>query len=264
MRYLWHAFFARPDIPLLRLPLNAIAVAAAGVAGFWDPSIWALAGAGEFIYLLTMASNSGFQQSIFARRLDSLREDTEVARRALLTRVGGAARQRYKKLEDKRAKLEQLSREQKSDDLLYDSNREALQKLTWLFLNLLVAQRTLVIAPSSDEKDLRKQIEAISRDIHAAPSDAARTSKQATLKLLSERLDNLQHRKTSLAEIEADLARIETQFDYALEEASLRGRPLAISANVELTSHLLTNIHEMGYSSGITTTTESQSGRVSE
>lgn len=244
MRYLWHAFFARPDIPLLRLPFNAIAVVAAGIAGWWDPAIWAVAGAGEFIYLLTMASNSGFQQSIFTKQLDSLREDTVAARRALLSRVGGAARQRYKKLEDRRAKLEQLSREQQSDDLLYDSNREALQKLTWLFLNLLVAQRTLIVAPSSDEKDLRRQIEQISRDLHAAPSDAARTSKQATLKLLSERLDNLQHRHTSLSEIEADLARIETQFDYALEEASLRGRPLAISANVELTSQLLGNIDD--------------------
>ncbi|HEX2832855.1 MAG TPA: hypothetical protein VHW00_07560 [Thermoanaerobaculia bacterium] len=244
MRYLWHAFFARPDIPLLRLPFNAIAVVAAGIAGWWDPAIWAVAGAGEFIYLLTMASNSGFQQSIFTKQLDSLREDTDAARRALLSRVGGAARQRYKKLEDRRAKLEQLSREQQSDDLLYDSNREALQKLTWLFLNLLVAQRTLIVAPSSDEKELRRQIEQIARDLNAAPSDAARTSKQATLKLLSERLDNLQHRHTSLAEIEADLARIETQFDYALEEASLRGRPLAISANVELTSQLLGNIDD--------------------
>lgn len=266
MRYLWHAFFARPDIPLLRLPLNAIAVVAAGIAGWWDPAIWAVAGAGEFIYLLTMASNAGFQQSIFARQLDSLREDTEDARRSLLSRVGGAARQRYKKLEDKRARLETLSREQQSDDLLYDSNREALQKLTWLFLNLIVAQRTLIIAPSTDEKELRKQIESISRDLAASPSDAARTSKEATLRLLSERLDNIQHRQTSLAEIEADLARIEAQFDYALEEASLRGRPMAISANVELTSHLLTNIHDMGYSSGVDTTTssDSQSGRVSE
>ncbi len=268
MRYLWHAFFARPDIPLLRLPLNALAVVAAGIAGWWDPAIWAVAGAGELIYLLTMASNSGFQQSIFAQRLESLREDSDAARRALLSRVGGAARQRYKKLEDKRAKLETLSLERQSDDLLYDSNRDALQKLTWLYLNLLVAQRTLIIAPASDEKELRKQIEVLSRDLAASPSDTARTSKEATLRLLSERLDNVQHRSTSLAEIEADLSRIETQFDYALEEATLRGRPAAISANIELTSHLLANIDDIGYgtsdSSPSATTADSQPGRVSE
>lgn len=261
MRYLWHAFFARPDIPLLRLPFNAMAVVAAYVAGYWDPTIWIVAGAGELIYLLTMASNAGFQQSMFAKQLESLREDTSDARRKLLSRVGGAARQRYKKLEDKRAKLEALSHEQNSDDLLYDSNRDALQKLTWLFLNLLVAQRNLIVAPSSNEKELRKQIETISRELAASPSDATRTSKEATLRLLSERLDNFSNRQTQLAEIEADLARIETQFDYALEEATLRGRPTAISANVELTSHLLTNIEDSGFGE---TTSSSQSHRVSE
>lgn len=257
MRYFWHAFFARPDVPLLRLPFNAIAVVAAWAAGWWDPTIWIVGGVGEFIYLLTLMSNPGFQQSVLAKKLESLREDTTESRRSLLSRLGGAARQRYKKLEDKRAKLETLSREQKSDDLLYDSNREALQKLTWLFLNLLVAQRTLIVAPSSDEKELRKQVEQISRDIAASPSDAARVSKEATLKLLCERLNNVEHRKTSIAEIEADLTRIETQFDYALEEASLRGRPLAISANVELTSQLLGNLDD-------STTYGASSDRLSE
>src|SRR5215218_259756 len=103
MRYLWHAFFARPDIPLLRLPWNALGVIAAAVAGWWDPSIWGVAAAGEMIYLFTLASNPGFQQSIRDRRVTELRGDTENARRDLLSRVGGAARQRYRKLEDKRA-----------------------------------------------------------------------------------------------------------------------------------------------------------------
>lgn len=244
MRYLRHAFFARPDIPLLRLPWNAIAVVAAAIAGWWDPSIWAVAGAGEFIYLFTVASNPGFQNWIDTRRLESLRGDSEGARRQLLSRVGGAARQRYRRLEEKRAKLETLSADQAGDDLLYDSNRDALQKLTWLFLNLLVAQRNLLVAPASDERDLQKQLTAVERELASAPSNAARSSKEATLRLLRERLDNVQHRATSLAEIEADLARIETQFDLSLEEASLRGRPIAISANVELTSHLLGSMDE--------------------
>ena len=57
-----------------------------------------------------------------------------------------------------------------------------------------------------------------------------------------ERRDNIAHRSTSMAEIEADLSRIETQFDFALEEASLRGRPASLSANIELTSHMLSNM----------------------
>jgi hypothetical protein len=244
MRYLWHAFFARPDIPLLRLPWNAIGIIGAAVAGFWDPAIWGVATAGELIYLFTLASNSGFQQSIDYRRIQEQRGDTDDARYALKKSIGGAARRRYEKLEEKRTRLEKLSEQHKSDDLFYESNRDALRKLTWLFLNLLVAQRNLVIAPESDERDLQKQIAAVERELAAATSDSLRGSKQATLRLLRARLDNVQHRQTSLAEVEADLARIETQFDVALEEASMRGAPTAISANVELTSHLLANMDE--------------------
>lgn len=245
MRYLWHAFFARPDIPLLRLPWNALAFFGAMAAGFWDPAIWGVATAGELIYLFTMASNAGFQQWIDNRRVGALHGDTEEGRRELKSRLGGAARRRYEKLEEKRTRLEQLYRDHQSDDLLLDANLAALRKLTWLFLNLLVAQRNLIIAPESDQKELQKQITAAERELAAATqSESLRASKEATLRLLRERLDNVQHRQTYLAEIEADLARIETQFDVALEEASLRGRPAAISANVELTSHLLANLDD--------------------
>ena len=247
MRFLWHAFFARPDIPLLRLPWNALGVLAAGVAGFWDPAIWGVAFASEMIYLLTMASNSGFQQWIRDRKLEELRGDTEETRKKLLSRVGGAARQRYIRLEEKRTKLEELYREHMSDDLFLESNREALQKLTFLFLNLLVAQRNLIVAPAADERGLQKQIEGLERDVASAMSESLRESKSATLRLLQERLDNIQHRATSLSEIEADLNRIDTQFDFVLEEATLRGRPTAMSVNVELTSNLLANIEEGTY-----------------
>ena len=258
MRYLWHAFWARPDVPLLRLPFNALAVVAAAVAGWWDPAIWAVAGAGEFVYLLTIASNAGFQNAIRDRTLSALTNDTEESRKRLLSNVGGAARQRYVKLEEKRTKLEALYAQHQSEDLLFENNRDAVRKLTWLFLNLLVAQRNIIIAPATDERDLQKQMAALEREL-AAPSltEALRSSKQATLRLLRERLDNVRDRETSLAEIESDLARIETQFDFALEEATLRGRPSAVSANVALTSQLLGNLDD-------SSTTSSSSGGVLE
>ncbi len=240
MRYLWHAFFARPDVPLLRVPWNALAVVAGLVAGWWDPAIWAVAGAGEFIYLITLASNPGFQKHIDEQRVVQLRGDTEDSRSKLLANVGGAARQRYRKIEEKRERLDALYIQHAGDDLFLDSNREALRKLTWLFLNLLVSQRNFIIAPQSDERDLQKQIAVLEREV-AAPdlTQSLTESKQATLDLLRGRLDNIEHRESSLAEIEADLARIEAQFDLALEEATLRGRPAAMSVGVELTSRLL-------------------------
>lgn len=258
MRYLLRAFFARPDIPLLRLPWNALGVLAAGIAGFWDPAIWAVAGAGEFMYLLTLASNPGFQRWIEEGRTEELRGDTEESRKRLMKNLGGAARQRYVKLEEKRRRLETLFRENASDDLFFENNRDALQRLTWLYLNLLIAHRNIVIAPPSDAQALQNQIAAYERELAAAPTDAVRASQQATIRLLRERLDNIQHREVSLAEIDADLTRIETQFDFALEEASLRGRPNAISANVELTSRLLENLDESSTTYGSNSTGQFQ------
>jgi paraquat-inducible protein B len=221
-------------------------VVAAGIAGWWDPAIWGVATAGELNYLFTLASNPGFQQFIQGLKTDELRGDTEESRKRLVSKVGGAARQRYVKLEEKRRRLEALYRESEtaSDDLFAESNTDAMQKLTWLYLNLLVAQRNLIVAPASDARDLQKQIAACERELASAPSEATRASKEATIKLLRERLDNIQHKATSLAEIDADLARIETQLDFALEEATLHGRPATISASVELTSRLLENMSD--------------------
>jgi hypothetical protein len=65
---------------------------------------------------------------------------------------------------------------------------------------------------------------------------ALRDSKKATLDILRARVDNVRRRAETLAEVDADLARVEAQIDLAMEEASLKDKPAAISANIELVS----------------------------
>ena len=229
-------------MPLFRLlPWNALGVLGALVAGFWDPTVWAIAGPAEMIYLLTMSSNPGFRRFVDMRKLTELDEDTTEARKVLRSQLGGSARQRYVRLEEKRSRLEKLVDPAGSDDLMLESNRRALRKLTWLHLKLLVAQRNIVVwAPKADRKDLEKQIAMLERElVYYTTPGSLRDSKEATLRLTRERLHNLREREMSLAEIESDLSRIETQMDVALDEATLRGRSAAISAAVEVTSHLL-------------------------
>ncbi|MEO6487708.1 MAG: hypothetical protein ABIO78_07200 [Thermoanaerobaculia bacterium] len=239
-RYVRNAFWARAH----GLPLNAVALVAAAVAGWFQPEYWVAGGIAELVYLLTMSSNAGFRQWIDTRTLAALQTDTETARRKLLSNLGGAARQRYAKLEEKQRRLEQLSRDSAvTDDLLYDSNRDALRKLTWLFLQLLVAQRNLiVVAPNPDRTKLPAQIVTLEREISTMAPGPLRDSKTATARLLRERAENATQRDMSLAQIESDLARIEAQIDVALDETALRGRPIELSSNVELTSHLLSNV----------------------
>jgi hypothetical protein len=234
LRYLSHAF---------RAPLNTIAVAAALIAGWFAPEYWVAGGIAELVYLITLAWNPGFRHWVDTRSLAALDTDTNEARRKLLANIGGAARQRYIRIEEKRARIEKLSQDAASENLLFDSNRDALRKLTWLFLQLLVAQRNLVVmGPRTDPSELAAQIAAIEAEIASLGTGSLRESKEATLRLLRERHDNLSQRENSLAQIESDLSRIEAQIDLALEEAALQGRPASLSASVEVTSELLTNV----------------------
>lgn len=254
MRYLLAAFFARPGWPLFRvIPWNAFAVAAAGVAGFFDPSIWLTAGVGEFIYLFTMSTHPAFQQWVDTRTPAAQVDDSDDARQELLKKVGGSARQRYVKLEEKRAKLEAIP----TDDLLAESNHHALRRLSWLFLQLLVAQRDLRVATKADPKEIEREIEKLEGELLDS-TKTAQESKQATIALLRERLDNVRQKETSLAEIDADLARIEAQLDVALEDATLRDAPVAISENVQLTSMMISSESTSGQ------VVESSRGRVAE
>ena len=227
IRYLSAAF---------RAPLNLLGLAAAAVAGFFAPEYWIAGGVAELIFLTTLASHPGFRHWIDTRWLATLDEDTEDARRRLLSTLGGTARQRYVRLEEKRTRLQQLSAKRAANDLLYDSNRDALRRLTWLYLQLLITQRNLIVAvPKSTPEEIAAQIAKAERQ-------TASEAREATLRLLRQRQDNLRQREASLAQIEADLGRIEAQVDLALEETALDGQPASLSANVELTSQLLDNV----------------------
>ena len=238
-RYLSAAFWARPRIwGLGRIPWNALAVAGAMLLGFPEHSIW-LGGLGvETLYLFVIATNPGFQRWVDERDVAQVHGETEETRAQLVTSLGGASRQRFIRLEEKVGKIERLYRDSGSDSYLFDTNRDALKKLSWAFLKLLVAQRNLLVSSSqSNDAELRAQIDALQKELAGnVATPALRDSKKATLDILRARVENVRRRAETLAEVDADLARVEAQIDLALEEASLKDKPAAISANIDLVS----------------------------
>ena len=238
-RYLSAAFWARPRIwGLGRIPWNALAVTGAAILGFGEHSVW-LGGVGvETLYLFVIATNPGFQRWVDERDVARVQGETEETRATLAQSLGGAARQRLIRLDEKVAKIEKLYRESPSDNFLFDTNRDALKKLAWAFLKLLVAQRNLVISSSqTSDTELRAQVDAIEKELaRGVATDTLRDSKKATAAILRQRIDNIRRRAETLAEVDADLARVEAQIDLALEEASLKDKPAAISANIDLVS----------------------------
>ncbi|HEY8183320.1 MAG TPA: hypothetical protein VII32_13850 [Thermoanaerobaculia bacterium] len=257
-RYLKEAFWARPDLGGLgRVPWNALIVAGAVILGFGEHSVWIGALGLETLYLYALATNARFQHWVDAKDLARVRSTDDTARTTLLQHLAPAVRNRVESLEQKIGKVEELYRESQADDFLFDSNREALHKLANIYLRLLIAQRNITtMGTEANEKALQSQIDQIKKDLAGNIPSTLRESKQATLNICVQRLSNLRRRSESLAEIESDLTRIEAQIELALEDASLKGKPTAISGNIDLVSHLLID--------DTSATTTSSSGQVLE
>jgi hypothetical protein len=240
LRYLKEAFLARPRLGALgEIPWNLLGVLGASMLGFAEPSIWLAALGLEAAYLYTLATNPRFQNWVDARTPPQLPPEAE-ARAELVASLTRPARERLALLEGKIGKVEQLYRETGQEDYVFDMNREALKKLAWIYLKLLIAERNILLLGSSDPSEISAQLERIRAELAANKgSKSLRESKQATLALLEQRLKARERRDETLAEIDSDLTRIQAQIDLALDQASLEGRPETISANIDLVSHLL-------------------------
>lgn len=239
-RYLKAAFWAAPQIAGLgRLPVNVLALFGFGILGIGHPGFWLLGLAFEGTYLYALASSPRFRKVIDAGQLQTAQLSVEQERAMLVAKLPADARARLDQLAAKCTRALDLEREAQTDEIVVDGNREALRKLEWLYLKVLVAQQNLR-ALGSGEAQLRRQIDILQVEVRADRlSRSLRESKEATLRLLEQRLANLERREQTLAEIESDLTRIETQVDLAVENAGMRGKSEAISANIDLVSQLL-------------------------
>jgi hypothetical protein len=232
LRYVTQAFWSRPPIAGVSVPWNALAVSAAFGAGFFDARIWIVAAFAEALYLAARIASPGFRRSVDAA---SPGEDRD----GPLASLGTPARQRHRELLEKIQRIERMYRLADGEELLLESNRHALNRMAAFHLQLLTTQRELVIlGNAAEEREVRDSIATIERELATQPAESLQLSKEATLGLLRQRLENFTRRDASLAGISADLERIEAHVDVALEQASIQGHPVAISEHIELASQL--------------------------
>jgi hypothetical protein len=241
-RYLKQAFLVRPAVPGLgAFPANLLAVACFVILGFAHPGFWLLGLGLEAGFLAALASNRRFQRLVDGEARLSARATGDAEQQRQATRLSPDARQGLERLEARIAQAAAFYRETDGEDVAIESNLEAMRELRGVYLRLLVA-KTYLTSPEiqSDESALRRAVAGLRGELDDAKlPPPLRESKAATLDILDRRLANLAHRERSLAEIESDLRRIEAQVDLAVENAALRGKPAAISANVGLVSQLL-------------------------
>ncbi|HEV3460073.1 MAG TPA: hypothetical protein VHG32_26295 [Thermoanaerobaculia bacterium] len=256
--YLKAAFWIAIPVPGLgRLPVNVLLVAGCAILGFANPGFWLLGTGAEAALLTVLATNPRFQRAVDARRLSAAAGEAELHRQDLVRRLDPVARKRLAAVDDKCARVLQVQQEAQTPEIGLESSRDALSRLSWIYLKLLIARHHLVealqgqagdeqrvprlaTAGGAAEVDLKRQLADLDRAL-AAPgvTTALRDSQQATRKILEQRLQNIDRCQQTLKEVDADLGRIEAQVDLALENANLRGGGAVVSANLELASQIL-------------------------
>ena len=241
-KYLKAAFFFSVPVPALGpLPVNALAAVGFAILGFGHPAFWLLGLGVETTVVFGLAFNPRFQRLVNSRQQLLLSsDDTSAQRQALINVLSSEAKVRLAKLIDQCNKVLQVYTGTQAYDYIIATNRDALSNLQWLYLKLLVARHYLETASSSDGQALQKNIESLQRELQdPGVTDSLRQSKMATLSIMKQRMNNFQNRTRIIQEVDSDLTRIEAQVDLALENASLQGKPQAISTEIDLASDLV-------------------------
>lgn len=243
LKYLKKAFWAGPQLPGLgRLPLNALGTVGFAILGLGHPAFWLLGAGLETAYLALVASHPRFQRLVNAQEHQLEAGSAAEGRRDLAASLAPEARKRFDTLEAKIAQALQTGREAQVGDFEIESRRDAFDRLSWIYLKLLVARRQLEASRlHANEADLKSRIAGLERELGASGQDPSplRQSQSATLKILQQRLHNLERSEQTLKQIDSDLARIEAQVDLAFESATLQEGGEAVAANLELASEVL-------------------------
>lgn len=245
-RYWKAAFWARPRIPGLgAVPLNLVGLGCFAILGLGHPGFWLLGLAGEVAYLYGMGVNTAWQRTVDTQALNTvlpLRDDqAEATRRELLERLSDADQARLAQIEASCETVLHKLQRRGAPDYTIDNSREALQKLAWSFLKLLLARREFEdLSHTTDEGDLRRQAAELEQELGCSDlPDSLRRSKADTLAILQKRLHNLDRREDELATIESDLARIEAQVNLAVEEAAMERGDTSIATDIEVARFFL-------------------------
>jgi len=242
LKYLKAAFWISPSVKGLgNIPLNVVALICIAILGFGNAGFWLLGFGLEVLFLMGVATNVRFQHMVDI--LERSVTTTEVAekRQQLVKQLSPDAQRQLAQLEGKCTRIIDLYQGDQSGEFLLDGQRDALARLQWAYLKLLLGQQNLTaMARTVTTQSLQQEIDGITGELQTSTlTPALRDSKTATLEILKRRLHNFETREEGLAEIASNLKRIEAQIDLALENATMHEQPVALSTNIDLASQQL-------------------------
>jgi hypothetical protein len=235
MDYLAAAFSARP-IGMFVAP-NWVGLAAFGLLGLTNPGFWVLGAGLELGYLLTLATNPRFQRTVASRPVSAARDQWNSRIRALTGRLDESDRRRYEGLSERCRSIIELQTHSGADmPHGIEAQADSLGRLSWMFLRLLVARRTIwtVLGDADNGAALEKKVASIERQAaDAAMAEDLRRSLSGQAEILAQRIQQRDEARRKLAYIDAELSRIEQQVELIREQAALSTDPEVLSRRID-------------------------------
>ena len=233
--YITAAFNARP-IGMFVAP-NWIGLAAFGLLGVTNPGFWVLGDGLELGYLLTLATNKRFQNTVSAKPLNAARQQWNQRIAKVLDRLDPADVRTYDALAERCRSILELQVHNAADPPEgLEQQADSLGRLSWMFLRLLLARRTIgqVMGGAQNDADLQKKIAALERQQHQTGlSEELARSLSGQLEILRQRLQQRTDGDRKLAYIEAELERIEQQVELIREQAAMSTDPELLSRRID-------------------------------
>jgi len=233
--YIAAAFNARP-IGMFVAP-NWVGLAAFGLLGVTNPGFWVLGAGLELGYLLTLATNKRFQNTVAGKPLNAARRAWNDRIQRVLGRLDPVDVRTYDALADRcRSILElQMQNAAEAPEGL-EQQADSLGRLSWMFLRLLLARRTIgqVMGGAQNDAELQRKVAALERQqAQTGLSEELARSLGGQLDILRQRLLQRNDGDRKLAYIEAELDRIQQQVELIREQAAMSTDPELLSRRID-------------------------------
>ena len=233
--YVAAAFNARPMG--MFVPPNWVGLAAFAMLGAANPGFWVLGAGLELAYLLTLSTNSRFQRLVAALPASAADAEWNQRVQGALERLDPADRRLYAALVERCRSILELQSHGASDMAHgLEAQADSLGRLSWMFLRLLVARRTIrtVIGAGGEADDLQPRLAQLQREARREDlQDELRRSLTGQIEILQQRLEQRAEAQRKLTYIDAELARIQQQVELIREQAALSTDPELLSQRID-------------------------------
>jgi hypothetical protein len=234
-KYIAAAFNARP-FGMFVAP-NWIGLAAFGLLGVTNPGFWVLGAGLELGYLFMLATNKRFQRVVASKPLAGAQQEWNERINVLTSRLDNRDRNRYQTFAQRCRSIIDLQTHGGTESPQgIESQVDSLGRLSWMFLRLLVARRTIreVLGSREDGPSLEDRVEELKQqaaDESIGPDLLRSLSGQR--EILEQRIEQRQQSQKRLTYIDAELARIEQQVELIREQAALSTDPERLSQRID-------------------------------